>query len=236
MVAVLVVLTFAVFVALDFYLESRHAHVRPSHALSGTPPPLSATLQSVPPGVFVQPTYTWSRLAETGELYLGVHPLLLNLVGQPVELECLAPGDRVRKGEALLRLGRGGKRLTVRSPVAARVELVNYPALGGPDAWPAAEGPNASWLYRLTPESMSREVGGWLSGDAATAWARRSYADLRQYLQGAVADRHLGAVMADGGELPVGILAELDERVWSGVDERLLAAAPAGRTEPESTP
>lgn len=227
MVVLLVILTFVAFVALDFFLESRHAHRHANQAVGAAPSPLSATFQPVPPGVFVQPTYTWSRVGEGGELYLGIHPLLLNLVGQPVELECRAPGEHVAKGEPLARVGTGGKRLTVRSPLAARVELVNYPALGNSDAFPAPDAPNSAWLYRLAPEQLAREVGGWLSGEAALAWTKTSYAQVRQYLQGAVADRHLGTVMADGGELPVGILGDMDERVWQGMNERLMAAPAA---------
>jgi hypothetical protein len=30
--------------------------------------------------------------------------------------------------------------------------------------------------------------------------------------------------MADGGELPVGILGDMDESVWAGLEERFLAA------------
>lgn len=240
MVALLVVLTFVLFVALDFYLESRRAEVKHTSQVIGrappAPPPLPATFQPVPPGVFLQPTYTWSAFGDSGELYLGIHPMLLNLVGQPVELDCRVPGERITKGEPLARVGKGGKRLTVRSPVAGRVELVNYPALGNAGAWPGPDAPTTAWLYRLTPERVANEVGGWLSGESAMAWTKRTYAELRNYLQGAVADRHLGAVMADGGELPIGILGDMDERVWSGVDERLMPESTAAGAARESTP
>ena len=236
MVALLVVLTFIAFVALDFYLEKRSVRIEVHHAIGRAPPPLRATIQPVPAGVFLQPTWTWSRIGESGELYVGIHPMLLSLVGAPVELDCRVPGERIAKGEPLARLGTGGKRLTVRSPVEARVELVNYPAVGGAEPWAPAEGPNATWLYRLTPEHVATEIGGWLTGEPAAAWTRRKYGELRNYLQGAVADRHLGAVMADGGELPVGILGEMDERVWSAVDERLMYEAGAGRAAMETTP
>jgi hypothetical protein len=33
--------------------------------------------------------------------------------------------------------------------------------------------------------------------------------------------------MADGGELPVGILGDMDESVWAGLEDRFLAPAAA---------
>ena len=226
MVAVLVVLTFVVLVALDYFVFSKRypagaSNQRPARAAVR---PLSAATQPVPFGVFLQPSFTWSRLSDSGDVDVGVHPLLAELVGTPLELELRDPGERIAKGEPLLRIGQGGRHLTVRSPITGRVAEVK--ALT-PARETAGEGHGvgsyAAALYRVRPERLADEIATWLTGEEAVAWTRRRYADLRGYLLGAVADRHLGAVMADGGELPVGILREMDERVWAGVDELLLA-------------
>lgn len=221
MVMTLVVLTFVVFIALDYFVFSkRHAAETSTTRLE----PLVAAQQQVPAGVFLQPSFTWSRLALSGEVYLGVHPMLLALVGAPCEFEFRGQGEFIAKGEPLVRVCRSGRHLTVRSPLAGRVEEVNRQA-SGETRWREFEGNDGAWLYRLRPERVADEDPTWFGGDRAAEWTRRQYDQLRTYLQGAVADRHLGAVMADGGELPVGILAELDEGVWAGLEERFLTHA-----------
>jgi glycine cleavage system H lipoate-binding protein len=236
MVPVLVLLTFAALVALDHFVLSKGY----LDEKSGWParlevlPPLAAH-ERVPAGVFLQPTYTWSRVGESGAVYLGVHPTLLGIVGPCCEIELRAPGERVAMGEALVRIGRAGRRLTVRSPIAGRVERVNRHA-GGEPGRRTVEGGNPPWLYLLRPESAAGAGSGWLSGEAALEWTRRRYDQLREYLQSADRAGHLGVVMADGGELPAGILGEMDEGVWAGLEDRFLspAATTSTRHEPSS--
>ena len=220
MVFTLVILTIVALVAVDYFWVSKRLAPALQAEAGRIPPPLLKD-DAIPAGVFLQPGWTWSRLGEWGEVYVGLHPMLTALVGTPLELECVAPGTAVHRGEAMLRFGSHGRRLTVRSPVDGRVELVNYPPVGGA-AWPEAHAPEATWLYRIYPDRIADEMRNWMSGDAAGEWTRKRYADLREYVLGAVKDRHLGTVMADGGELPAGVLGEMDDAVWAGLDVRLL--------------
>ncbi len=224
MAIVLAVLTFAAFIALDYFvLSKRHPAQRTALGVSDLVP-LSAAHQAVPEGVYLQPTFTWGRFGSLGEVYLGVHPMLLGLVGAPYEVELLEAGKRVEKGEPLARIARAGRSLTVRSPVAGVVERVNRQAVGETE-WRGVEGSDGAWLYRLQPDRAAVEVPRWFVGEQAAEWTQRTYHDLRAYLHDAVTAGHLGAVMADGGELPLGILAEMDEGVWAGLEDRFLSHA-----------
>lgn len=231
MVAVLVVLTFIALVAINYYLARGRAPV-PGHAAASrglAPRPVRAP--PVPAGVFVQPSWTWCRFGETGEVYVGVHPLLLDVVGGPLSLDCRRHGATLRRGEPLVELGRGERRLTVRSPISGTVELVNYPALGSDDAFQATHSRGGSWLYRVRAGQVAEDSRDWLAGDAAASWTRRAYRDLREFVQARVPDRRLGLMMADGGDLPAGILGDMDDEVWAAVQRRL------DRDEvPEATP
>lgn len=226
MVMTLVVLTFVFFIALDYFVLSKRREERTATTVAGAlVEPLSALHLHVPAGVFLQPTYTWSRTGASGEVYLGVHPMLLGLVGAPYEMEFRARGEHLEKGEPLVRIGRGGKHLTVRSPLAGRVEQVNR-HVADETQWRGADAMlDGGWLYRVQPERTSEEEPTWLAGDRAAEWTRRQYERVRGYLHDAVAAGHLGAVMADGGELPAGILSELDQGVWTGLEDRFLSHA-----------
>lgn len=226
MALTLALLTFTVLVALDYFVFSRRFPQLGSGwpAKAGLHPQSPPSWRPLPDGVSLQPTYTWGSRGPTGDLYVGVHPMLLGLVGPPCELECRQPGEHVAEGEALVTIGRGGRHLTVRSPVAARVDRVNHKAVREARSR-EAEGHEGVWLYRLRPERPDHEAATWLTGQAAAEWTRRQYDELRAFLQGTVAENHLGVTMADGGELPAGILGELDQAVWSHLEQRFLSPA-----------
>jgi glycine cleavage system H lipoate-binding protein len=224
MVPLLVVLTFVAFVALDRYVLSKgYLDVKSGWPAKLDVLSLAAARELVPAGVFLQPTYTWSRITAGGGVYFGIHPTLLGLVGPHGELELRREGERVEKGEALVRVGAAGRRLTLRAPVAGRVAWVNRRATRGAPWWRDVAADGDPWLYRMQLDHVADEAAHWLSGDAALEWTRLRYEELRAFLLGAGAPGRLGAVMTDGGEVPVGILASLDQGVWTELEARFLA-------------
>jgi glycine cleavage system H lipoate-binding protein len=231
MAFLLMALTFAIFIALDYFvIRKRYPELGAGWpAKAGLHPLAPASWQPVADGVFLQPTYTWGCLGPLGDMYVGVHPMLMGLVGPPCELECRQPGEHVAEGDTLVTIGRAGRHLTVRSPVAARVERVNHKAVREARSR-EANGHEGVWLYRVRPERLDHEATTWLTGAAAAEWTRRQYHELRSFLQSTVAESHLGVTMADGGELPAGILGELDQEVWSDIEQRFLS--PAGTVRP----
>jgi glycine cleavage system H lipoate-binding protein len=223
MAIVFAVLTFAAFIALDYFvLSKRHAVQTSASVPNGAA--LPAAHQAVPEGVYLQPTFTWGRFGSIGEVYLGVHPMLLGLIGSPYQVELVKAGTRVAKGQPLARLVREGHALTVRSPITGSVEAVNRKALGDTQ-WRGVEGNDGAWIYRLQPDRVAEEVPRWFRGAQAAEWTKKQYQDLRSYLLDAVTAGHLGVVMADGGDLPVGILADMDQAVWAGLEDRFLTHA-----------
>ena len=233
MVVILVIATFVVLIGLDYFVFSKR---RPEHAARTAHSalrPLGIAWQPSQEGVFVQPTWTWGRHDASGDLYLGVHPLLLGLVGAPCELETRHRGDVVAEGDPLVTVARDGRRLTVRAPMDARIERVNRRTVREA-RWREAGADARDWLYRLRPLRPDMPREGWMTGEAAVRWTRHRFDELRDYLQTTLADGHLGVVMADGGALPTGVLGELDQAAWSGVERRVLYVVPHGI--PEDTP
>ncbi len=235
MVPVLVLLTFAALVALDrFVLSKGYLEEKSGWPATLETLPAEAASALVPDEVRLQPTYTWSRAGERGgdALYVGVHPLLLDLVGLPCELDLRAPGERVAAGDSLVRIGCGSRRLTVHSPVAGRVERVN-PRAAGATRWRVVPGEGAPWLYRIRGERTTGAApAAWLKGDAALEWTRRQYRRLSDFLQAAAPAAHLGPVVADGGRLRAGLLREMDAGVWAGLDSWFLAPSGPAATRP----
>lgn len=223
MVALLVALTIIALVAADYFLLRPRRAAHPAEEDIPLPglEPLSAALSRLPAGVFLQPTFTWSRIRPDGDILLGVHPLLFGLVGAPYDVERLPGGEHVEKGAPLLRIRKGNRRLTVRSPVAGRIAEVNRVVTGETD-WTGLQGDGGSWLYRIVPERVAGEVPAWLIGESAVEWTRLQYQRLREQLAALSGGHGLTATMADGGEIPVGILMRLDDAQWTAFERAVL--------------
>ena len=232
MVVILVIATFMVLIGLDHFVFSKRRPESAERRARSALRPLGIVWRPPQSGVYLQPTWTWGRHDESGDMYLGVHPLLLGLVG-PCALETRRRGEFVAEGDPLVSMTRGDRRLTVRSPVAARVERVNNRTVREA-GWREADADASAWLYRLRPMRPDLPHDGWLTGEAAARWTRHRFDELRDYLQTTLADGHLGVMMADGGALPTGVLGELDQAAWSGVERRFLSVVPQGI--PEDTP
>ena len=219
MVAVLVVLTIIALLAADYFLlrPRRHEEIPEGIPLPGLEP-LSAAATHLPAGVFLQPTFTWSRIQPDGQLLMGIHPLLFGLVGAPYQIELLPNGEQVGKGAALARIKKGNRTLTVRSPVAGRVVEVNH-GITGETEW---TGPKGGWLYRLASEQAAAEVPGWMMADKAREWTSRQYTRLREHLMTLAVGPEMVRTMADGGEVPAGILGTLDDAAWNEFQQTFL--------------
>lgn len=184
------------------------------------PIPLSATVDRLPRGVFLQPTYTWGHFDRGGELLCGVHPLVLGLIGAPYDLELKVDGGEVQKGSPLFRVGKSGRWLTLLSPVTGKI--VDSKAVAKGEEWDRLSGDVDEWLCRIEPEQVEREVPTWMVAESALEWTKRKYSEIRDHLLAAGADRELAVTMADGGEIPVGVLADFDDDEWRAVQDMLL--------------
>ena len=220
MLGTLFILTALAVITAHYFLVERP---RQRAAPPALPPPLSAAMGRLPKGVFLQPTYTWSRIRPSGELLVGVHPLLLNLVGTPYKLEVVAHGGRVNKGAPLIRIGKGDRCLTLHSPVTGSIRATKPIANGGA-SWDPMTDENGDWLCLIEAERLAEEVPTWMIADRALEWTSHRFGEIRDHLLMAGTEKELSVTLADGGELPVGILAEFDEEGWEAFQSAFLDA------------
>jgi glycine cleavage system H lipoate-binding protein len=176
----------------------------------------------VPGGVFLQNGFTWSRVIPDGAVEVGVHPMLVGLVGEEPELVLDDPGCRVERGEPFMRIGQGERELQVPAPVTGRITARNHfprTDLG----WNELRDSDESWLYRVEPDDLARDVPSWMIGTQAADWTRNRYERIREHLQHAVAEGETGLALADGGAVPFGALDELDPEAWLKFEQAFLS-------------
>jgi len=133
-----------------------------------------------------------------------------------------ATDTRVEKGDPLVRVGQGARRLTVAAPIAGRITTVNH-AVAGETDWSGLDTDDGgAWLYRVTPVAVAQEVSGWMIADRAVTWTQRQLQQLRENLSSSAAGREVGVTMADGGDVPTGVLSRLDDRAWDDFQSAFL--------------
>lgn len=196
----------AVLTAHYFFVERPRRIAGKAHSFP-RPLPLRELIDRQPVGVFLQPTFTWAHVRADGDVELGLHPLLLSLAGERPIVECLLEGDRVEKGGNLMALRVDGHALSIRSPLSGKLLVASGKRPLVPD-WTAADERSREWSFLLRPNDLAMEVAGWMVGRTAIDWTLNQYGQIRDYLL--ARSMPAGEVaLADGGELPVGALAQL---------------------------
>lgn len=181
------------------------------------PVPVRDVVSRLPAGVFLQPTFTWSQVRTGGDVEIGVHPMLLSLVGPSRSLETRGAGEHVSRGDPLFTLEEAGRELTVRSPIAGRVIAANATPPSG-TTWQAM----SDRTCLLEPDDLQSEIPAWMVGESAVDWSRTQYARIRDHLLARAAHPDTGLALADGGELPEGALAVMDPEDWIAFEGEFL--------------
>ncbi len=218
MVVLFVVLTIILFITADYIIQRRKKIGLASQPELKTLS-LSRVFHILPAGVFLQPSFTWSKILDSGNLIMGIHPILMGLIGEPDEIEILHEGESVEKGDVLLKLRKGNKQLRVKSPVKGIVTALNGTVVNDAN-W---ENISQNWLYMIKPENVAQEVPNWLIADNSRTWINEKYQQIKGFFMNNLPQTQLGMTMADGGDLPVGILSQFDEKTWESFEKEFIS-------------
>jgi glycine cleavage system H lipoate-binding protein len=217
MVFLFVILTIVVFIGIEYYLHRRKVQKSIPEMVKNLP--LSQALQLVSPGTYLQPTMTWGKILDTGNLMVGLQPLLVGITGTPDKLELLPQGNQVKKGDSLIRMKKDSKHLDIVSPVNGKVIATN-PEVEKEMSWDKL---GQSWIYTIKPQNLSSEIPNWIIAEKIKPWLNDRYQAIKGFFQKQLSSNQLGETMADGGELPVGILMKFDEPIWSDFSREYLS-------------
>jgi glycine cleavage system H lipoate-binding protein len=209
-----------------FFVERpRRQRLSVKPALPEPIPPRQA-LNSLPDGAYLQTGFTWTRILDNGDILVGIHPILVSLVGAPYSLKVMPEGWRVAKGSPVVRLRQGKREIRIGSPVNGRIAEVN-PNACMEQGWSlSGSGDDTCWIYRMEAQNVFHEAPLWLEGEAAEAWSREKYQQIRDQLISAAAHQEVGLALADGGEMPMGILGQLPDDAWEGFQDAFLPSVP----------
>jgi glycine cleavage system H lipoate-binding protein len=187
------------------------------------PLPLAEIIGNLPDGVFLHPTLTWGRLLPEGDVELGIHPLLLGLVGRHSEIKPRGVPGRVEKGDPIASIVAGDHEFVIRSPAKGWVVATNPRARSDP-SWVETIREDG-WVCRIRPDRLSAEIGDWMIADEALEWTKRKYVEIRDGILGLTPHGGSQLLLADGGEIPIGVLTQLDAEACEQFERGFLVSS-----------
>ena len=179
MTVIFVVATIIFFLGLDWLV--RLIRQKKSPAPAATAQPASFSLRT-PEGIFFARSHTWMNLFPSGRIRLGVDDFVTNLLDNPEVTLMRSPGERVDRGDPLIALSDGERRLIVRAPIGGEITAVNN-ALESDPTLMREKLFSDGWAYSIRPKGVE-EVRAMLLGEESRHWISEELRRLRDLLAG----------------------------------------------------
>ncbi len=214
MVALLVLVTFALFITADVLLHREKYRFRvavpsPSPARASATPVVAGV--SLPDALCYHPGHAWALDAGNGRIRVGLDEFAASLLGPIQKIDVPQRGRWFRQGEKgwTVHTERGDAPML--APAEGEIVAVNDKAIQTPES--VSRDPyGTGWLFEIFSPDTQVSFRNLLTGAFARRWMEESVAELRQ----AVAPGALATAL-DGGQISPQVGAELPAEKWREV-------------------
>jgi glycine cleavage system H lipoate-binding protein len=208
MVALLAVLTLALFVGIGIYLGWRQRGMARTLAEDkGTE------------GLYFHPGHMWARFEPTGMAKVGIDRFLRGILGGIEDVILPSSGRYVKQGQVIMTVaGRGGRQVHLISPLEGVVCAANpHPAEGEENAY------KHDYLLLIRPTGLSADLARMTGAAEAEGWFRAELARFKDFITFRMGTlQEVGATLADGGSHTEGIIEKMDEETLKAFTESFL--------------
>jgi glycine cleavage system H lipoate-binding protein len=215
MTVILVLLTLAIFLLIDYARDQKLAKPAVQAAAHETAPrvvPAMVAGFQVPENLRYHPGHTWA-VAESRDLVrVGMDDFATKLAGKMDTIALPQRGRWVRQGQKIWTIFREGKSVDMVSPIEGTVTDINEAAMKNPELArkdPYGEG----WLLTVQAPDARTSFRNLLGGMLARMWTEESALRLRKRMPVAMA----AALAQDGGVAVDNITAHLPNEDWAAL-------------------
>jgi len=214
MTVILVLVTFLIFIVLDWVvnrLKSPKSAVQPAHAVSPMLDPQYVEGFMVPEQLSYHPGHTWAVRERRSLMRVGIDEFAAALAGPVQRIELPKVGQWVRQGQRAWSLFRDGEKADMVSPTEGEIVEINAEVLNNPGLLrkdPYGKG----WLALVHVPDEESTARNFVPAALVRSWMREAVGRLytRQ-------PQLAGAVAADGGLPMEDLLAGLEDANWKQV-------------------
>lgn len=215
MVAIFVVLTFVVFLVIDFFVLKAKGKEHPAFITL----PVFNKKFYIPEGIFLSQGHIWLKLMKDGLLRLGVDEFVLKAVKNIKLSNMLPEGTQVKKGDVIFRGITGSSTLAFRSPVNGVVVATNKNINDRNVNDPYEE----DWGVAIQPSESASFLSAFKVKDQAINFLENEFKRLKDFISLHTADPELaGITMADGGNIVEGAVANVGEKILQEFEKNFL--------------
>ena len=215
MTVILVLLTFAIFLTIDYLRGQKQLEKAPvvHRIVQDTEPRIAPAMVGgfqVPENVRYHAGHTWAVSESRDLVRVGMDDFASKLIGKIDSIALPQRGRWVRQGQKIWTIFREGKSVDMVSPIEGTVTDVNDAVVKNPELArkdPFGEG----WLVSVQAPDAKLNFRNLLGGTLARMWMEESALRLRKRMPIAMAS----ALAQDGGVAVDDITAHLPEEDWA---------------------
>jgi len=223
MTVILVLLTFAGFLLIDYFRSRKQVLVQAAVQTSRheAPPRLAPSLVGgfqVPDNLRYHPGHTWALSESPNLVRVGLDDFASKLIGKIERIALPQRGQWVRQGQKIWTVYRDGSSVDMVSPIEGTVAEINEAAASNPESArtdPYGEG----WLLTVHSPDAKTNFRNLLGGALARWWTEESASRLQKRMPMA-----LGALAQDGGVAMDNVTAHMPDQDWATLAKEFFLA------------
>lgn len=213
MTVLLVVLTIAVFLTIDYVRTRKAVPMTAAEALKANaaakPLPEYVGGFELPSKLQYHPGHTWALRESPTMVRVGIDDFATRLIGKAESIVLPKRGQWIRQGQKIFTISKDGEKAELVSPIEGEITNVNEAVLN--DASLAAKDPYGDgWFLTVTSPDAQTNFRNLLNGNVARQWMADAASRLRARMPALA-----GATAQDGGLAIHDLSTQLPEEQWS---------------------
>ena len=169
-----------------------------------------------PKGLYFDKSHTWAYMDKYGSVKIGIDDFLQHITGPLTRVEMKNPGEKIKKGEAILTIIQKGKRLNIYAPVSGTIKGLNKQLSTDSsivNSSPYCDG----WIYMIEPANWLKDTQLMMMAEKTNEWLKNEFSRLKDFLAVTIranTPEYEYAVLQDGGAIKDSVLADFGPELW----------------------
>lgn len=220
MVALFVILSFALFIGIDILVLRAQRKKHPA-LVKGLElynlPVFGRKNLLVPAGIMLTKGHNWIEKVSTGVYRIGIDEFITRAFGA-IQIQFLKQeGDSVQKGEVIMVGKTGNKSINITAPFSGTIRKLNSDL----HERPVADVFGNDWAFVLnSDEAIEKEV---IPQQQLATWIKDEFVRLKDFITGQMQEpAYAGVTMQDGGHIVEGAVAHLSDESVNAFEQQFL--------------